>query len=298
MSAEQAGLLQKILYLNSQLRVRNFIPTLITALIGYTLTSSRKAENLEILLVIVALFCFCAFFALQNDINDYQDDKHGRRSSPLICDKFNLRDLRIISLVFLLLGILATALTVDMTVYFASLIFILLCTVYNKPFVRNNRPILSIIILALVMGGIPFVTGVYTSGGKLNQSFAIMAIGIFLYRCSISILKDYKDYKEDKNSKKQTCLKKYGGLTIRNASLILSLVGYSLLLIGLKLALVIDKRIIILTLLSVFAIYQFTLRLNLGTDKSSYVMNSQIFGRVYTFSLYFDLAVLLCLYIF
>lgn len=294
MPAELVGLLQKILNLIKQLRLKNFIPTIVSVLIGYKFASSIETEISELLLLLVALTPFCAFFALQNDIIDYHDDKRDQRISPLTHNVFGLDDLKIFSYIFLTIGVIATTLTTNLVVYFANLLFITLCYIYNKSYIRNSRPILSIIILALVMGSIPFIAGLYISGKELNLASTIMAIGIFLYRCSISILKDYKDHIADAKSKKLTYLKKYGGRIVRKASLILSLVGYTLILVGLKLALGTNEWAIILTLLGVFAIYQFTLRVNLGVDKTDYAQNSQIFGKIYDLSLYFDLGVLLC----
>lgn len=298
MPAELVGLLQKIIYLTNQLRLKNFIPTIVSVLIGYKLVSSTKAESPELFLVIVALTSFCAFFALQNDITDFRDDQRGPRISPLVHNVFSLSDLKIFSYVFLALGIVATTLTANLVVYCASLVFITLCAIYNKPFIRNSKPVLSIIILALVMGSIPFMAGFYISDGELNHASVILVIGIFLYRCSISILKDYKDHKEDAKSKKVTCLKKYGGRAVRSASLVLSLIGYSLILFSLKLMFALDNWVILLTLLGVFAVYQFIIRLKLGISQSSYAKNSQIFGEIYNLSLYFDLGILLCLSIF
>lgn len=289
---------QSLLNLQAQLRTRNFIPTVVATVIGYLFIGTHELENKQLVLTLAAFVLLCAFFTLQNDIVDYEGDRRGHRASPLVSKLLSQSFLQKISYTFGLSGLLLLVLTEDIVLFICGLIFILLCVAYNTRFVRNQRPVSSIAILALIMGALPLFAGLSIMNSNVTTSAIVIIAGYLCYRFSVSILKDYKDYVEDVASKKQTFLIKYGAKKTKTISIVMATLGYSLIITALYSARHKTDWLIVLLVVALFSLYQVVLRLSLGIKKSDYKDNTVVFGKLFNLSLYFDLGILVCLYIF
>lgn len=284
----------------TQLRLVNFVPVICSSLIGWLIAPTQPNNTINLYLLTATLILLCAFFTLQNDITDYPADKRSRRSTPLVNGLISIPFIKKMSHACL---VVATSLAILLAISINSLIWLILTVIYtallmlyNSDFVRLKRPILAILILALIMGCLPLLLAYLVTKNTLTLNIGLIIIGIGTYRFSISILKDYKDYKEDLIYKKLTFLIKYGGKKTRISSLITAFVGsFAYLLATYRLEAV---NYWLLIMLGLFASLQVTKRLQLGIKQTSYRDNASIFANIYKSSLYFDIGLAVCLYIF
>jgi 4-hydroxybenzoate polyprenyltransferase len=232
------------------------------------------------------------FAALQNDIYDRVADNAGSRKAPLNQGQLRVGVVTAWCRIFLAAGIAAALATMHwvsaaLLVAFAGLVWS-----YNAPPLRlSYRPIASILTLGLLLSALPLTAGVAVSEQPVSGSnLGILMLGLFLTRMSVSILKDYKDYQEDKRFNKQTFLITYGAAATKNVSFGLAGLGYVLTLFILP---GMVAKPIAAALLVPLATYALWVRSRLTTS-SAEMSNQTNFQSTFTLSIYFEMIVLAC----
>jgi 4-hydroxybenzoate polyprenyltransferase len=180
------------------------------------------------------------------------------------------------------------------------LIFILIYTtvgwLYNaRPFQLSHRPILSIVFLGIYYALLPCLFGLLLSGNSLTPLFIIFLICYSLCRCSISLLKDYKDVTGDKKHHKHTFLLTYGQRRVALISTVIGLTAYPTIY-----ALILFKSphttiaFIALGGLAIIGFMNCINRLQLTKTQDNKKLN-RIFQKAFTGENYFSGFLLLCL---
>lgn len=169
-------------------------------------------------------------------------------------------------------------------------LFIGLILLYNtKPFFLSRRPIASVITLVLCSSFAPLVYG-FMVGNHMFTSLGIVWFVAWLFiRSSITLLKDYKDEKGDKQFNKRTFLLAFGKPTTAWTSIILSSIGYISLFI---LALFMGNNITFLVIPFIFAAISFIPRFSLLKIKDNAKANN-IFHEILVKENRFELVYLL-----
>lgn len=210
-------------------RLENSMLPVAATLAGYLLAGG--ANKLQLLLSIIVLVLLHSFVTIWNDIADEAGDKHNGIT--------RIGEIRKLQAYRLLIAIQASILGLSIVICLflpiqTSLLFgalLLLGWVYNlKPVQASHRPILSIAVLGISYGFIPFWVGV--SLGKSSWLALPVATGWTLVRASLSILKDYKDAPGDAAANKRTFLLVYGGKLTAKASFHMAILGYALIVAG------------------------------------------------------------------
>ncbi|MDQ5958799.1 MAG: geranylgeranylglycerol-phosphate geranylgeranyltransferase [Patescibacteria group bacterium] len=247
---------------------------------------------------------FLSMFAtLHNDLEDYSIDKANGRDYGLhgkdAVEKKTVKQ-------FCWLLILGTLFSAFLSGQFEivsifAILSLLFAYAYNsKPLRLSRKPNLSIISLTFCMATLPLLLGYYLGSIGSSYSYLILVsilVGTFLQRFAISMLKDYKDVKGDKEHNKKTFLIAFGPRITRFVSIIVSIFGY--LLIGAGIYGIISKNMasmLVLCTLSLFSLYIVFVHFSLKSGWQN-KFNNKLFHKIIKLDLIYSFGILLCLYI-
>ncbi|HET6925084.1 MAG TPA: UbiA family prenyltransferase, partial [Candidatus Saccharimonadales bacterium] len=163
---------------------------------------------------------------------------------------------------------------------------------YNREPVRaSRRPVLSMVILALSYGALPFLMG--AGLGQPTRLVWLMLLAWMLSRASLSLLKDYKDAPGDAQAGKRTFLLRYGGTLTARLSFGLAAAG--LLSLTILTVYVTDTRqLSVAGSLCIVVVGLMVLRARLFAAHD-YASLNRIFHEAVQFQLVFDALVILWL---
>ncbi len=277
-------------------RPQNVSGSVITYCIGFFLMPSARLgwQFFSGFLIFVALHSLAT---VQNDVADYDIDKANGRKSVLLDGSLSQKNA---NLFVWGLGIVAVAIALlSPDVLFnllAIAIFLLLSWIYNLPPIQaSKRPVLSILLMALCFGALPFIYGYILANGDISSSVFAMMLCWLLARFSTAVMKDFKDKAGDKKFNKNTFYLRYGKLVTARTSIILAITAYAgvmILLLQLN-----DKSRVFLAsfiLVAVLAARNIMQRLQLLNVKGDVRLN-KIFHQAVQSHNQFEAAVLLCL---
>lgn len=284
--------------LTPQLRTQNALPPVLGFLVGYMFYQSMSIDSRSLFFGGLAAILFSFAATIQNDLADYQIDRYGKRSSPLLDGTITVSQLRITMVILFFMATLAAMATSNIYTFGLLLVSALLAWQYNRPPIQaSKRPLASIILLGILLSALPIASGASLNSATYSPSILIFIFGYLLHRISISMLKDYKDYSADKHFSKNTFLIRFGHHTTINASLVLSVIGPAIILLSLLSKITTTLSIILAVILTLLAIYQSAERLYFNSRQSQFSTNNKIFIHLFIISVLFDAGVLLCLYI-
>lgn len=272
-------------------RLDNALLPTVALLAGFAAVGARDYRQLA--LIIVVLILAHSVITIWNDIADQSGDKHNniaRIGDLKRSGTYNAVRL----LLYLSVGCIAILLVVfPLNAAAKGLVCLLLLLgwAYNvRPIQASHRPVLSIVLLSLAYGLVPFLLG--ASFGKFSWLVILLAIAWAVGRGSLSLLKDYKDAPGDAIAVKRTFLLVYGGKLTAKLSFGLALVSY-LACIGIV-AMLVNHVFTATLLLSIVAIWLLYERAQLF-KAHRYAKLNQIFHTCVQYQLVFDGLVVVCL---
>lgn len=208
-------------------RPQNVSGSVLTYCIGYFLlpSASLSWQFLAGLFIFVALHSFAT---VQNDVADFEIDKANKRKSVLQDGTLSMKNAHLFVWGLCLFAVLIAILSPDTKFNLAAIAgFLLLSMIYNLPPIQaSKRPVLSIIIMALCFGALPFIYGYALANGDVSSTVIAMMICWFLARFSTTIMKDYKDTAGDKKYSKNTFYLRFGGRATGWTSIVLAAASY------------------------------------------------------------------------
>jgi 4-hydroxybenzoate polyprenyltransferase len=276
-------------------RPKNVSGSALTYFIGYFLVRSYLRFDFFIGLAILLILHSLA--TVQNDIEDFEIDKANRRKSVLQNSSLSLSDAKLLvqALAFLALGF--ALLSTHRRLHVIAITGLLLIAwMYNlNPIRASKKPVMSILLMGICYGALPFIYGYFVAGGKVTAYFLGLAFFFLLVRLSTSIMKDYKDIAGDKAFNKETFYLHYGGKVTAWTSIVTSAIAY-LGIVGMLIKLKDNNSILLITLAlaSLLALRSIFLRLKLTKTRSEKKLNN-IFHKTIYAHIQFEAAVLLCL---
>ena len=269
------------------LRLQNASHPGLGILLGYFLSG---ADNLaRCALVLAAFLLLHSLVTVWNDIEDEQIDiKNGRHTLGQLRKQGGVTLLRgvMIAMAVAAVGI-SLRLPVETNLWLLA--FIVLAWLYNSaPLYGSRRPYMSMVIMWLTYGVIPFGLGLSLGSPVWLAIFA--GLSWSLVRLSLSLLKDFKDARGDADSGKRTLLLVTGKTAVARLSIILTAAGY----IGLIVTVYLITAWLAFLLLLVPAYWIITRRLELLAAQS-YGRLDGIFHEGLRYQLYFDGILVTCL---
>lgn len=282
-----------------QTRTPNAVPPFAAFLVGF-FYAQPVAKATALALVGAICMALLLFYAnLQNDLIDYEIDRFGNRSTPLIAGQLSKQTVALAAYGSLAIAVILAGATRHPVLIGGVIMCAILYTAYNLPPVRlAARPVLSIISLGILYGGLPCIVGFLVVDRSLSPGIILLSTGLFVHRVSISILKDYKDYQADKRYDKRTFLQRYGFAGTRTTSLVAALLGFACIVLGaISNGLAGPRQWVLgLGLLGCAGI-MIVWRWRLGKTKNSLSANAPLFQRIFDLALFFDTGLLLWFYI-
>jgi 4-hydroxybenzoate polyprenyltransferase len=194
--------------------------------IGWVAAGGRGGAVLPLVAI---YFLLHSGLTIWNDIEDETiDGLSGRQGIATIRRLGLMRELRIITITYVLLAVFLAAYLGPMALAWVALI-ILCGYVYNtRPLQLSRRPLGSIAILILFYGALPVLLGASYAG--LSALSVALAGGYGVLRGSLSVLKDYKDAPSDAKHNKRTFLLVYGARAVEKVSIVAAAIGFILIL--------------------------------------------------------------------
>lgn len=212
----------------NMMRPYNATPIFLAVLIGFATGESGLTWQLIVGLAVVAMLH--SYATLTNDILDMDIDVLNKRESALIRGSISKRQVRSINFWLLIASLVGIASLRNYMVTAVVLVATALSWAYNyKPLRLSFRPLGSMLTLGLLYGFLPLLFGAYIAGAKLSGAIFLLAIVWFLQRCSVSMLKDYKDKAGDKKYGKKTFLIAYSDRVTAITTVTLATLGYFVL---------------------------------------------------------------------
>jgi 4-hydroxybenzoate polyprenyltransferase len=204
-------------------RLENSLLPVIALAAGFT---AAKADNYpKLILITLILVLAHSVVTIWNDIADEVSDKHNnitRISDLKRSGAYNTLRWIVGSSVA---SIIVLLIFLPFSTKVLACLSLLLGWAYNvRPVQASRRPVLSIVLLGLAYGLIPFLLG--ASLGDISWPVIFLATGWTIGRSSLSLLKDYKDAKGDVAAQKRTFLLVYGGTPTARLSFGLALISY------------------------------------------------------------------------
>src|SRR5665213_966191 len=204
-------------------RLENSLLPVIALVAGFT---AVKADNYpKLILIIFVLLLSHSIVTIWNDIADEAGDKYNN-----ITRIGDLERSGTYNTVQWLVGcsvacIIVALLFLPNITKGLACVSLLLGWAYNvRPIQASHRPFVSIALLSLAYGLIPFLMG--SSFGSITWPVILLAAGWTIGRGSLSLLKDYKDAHGDAVADKRTFLLVYGGTLTARLSFGLALTSY------------------------------------------------------------------------
>lgn len=221
-------------YINQLYRLSrplNTIQPIIIILFGYVLVGGNlltKTYDFKLLFTICILFIIHSTITILNDIQDRDIDIDNGVSTLITRSNNDKNRLRRYVLGLVLITSWLASFFISVATFWLIGCIMLGSIFYNfAPVYGSRRPIISIGLLSILYGALPFLIGATINQ---NQSLSIshiplLALGWGLLQGSLSILKDFKDISGDKKNGKITFLIRFGKLSTITTSHLLSIAG-------------------------------------------------------------------------
>lgn len=277
-------------------RPQNVSGSVLTYCIGYFLMPSA-ALSWQFFCGLLIFLTLHSLATVQNDVADFAVDKANKRRSVLQDGTLSINNARLFVWGLGIFAALTALLSPDPKFNLLAIGgFLVLSWAYNlRPIQASKRPILSIVIMALCFGALPFIYGYALANGDVSGSVIIMMVCWFIARFSTTIMKDYKDAVGDKKFNKNTFYLRYGRRATAWTSILLAVVAYVgvlALLLGLQ-----DQStafVITFGLVFLLALRSTVQRLRVLKLKSEDKLN-RVFHQAVLSHNQFEAAVLVCL---
>lgn len=281
----------------SLVRPRNAVPPVLALLIGFLLTG--RPVNMALLTAgAMVIFLAHSWATLQNDIEDLRIDRSNNRTSILLRGEVTVRTARQFGYVLAGATLLVTAISqpVGLHLLFAALFFGLAWSYNSAPLFLSRRPLTSIVVMGLFYGVLPLLYGLWLGDGTSPVIMLFLVLAWFLARCSISILKDYKDHTGDAIHNKQTFLLCFGPEITRRASVGLAVIAYGIV-VGLLAASYVTSplQIALLGVTVAGVAYTIYLRASLPNSLKEAGQANRQFHKILMLTNFIDLAIIICL---
>jgi geranylgeranylglycerol-phosphate geranylgeranyltransferase len=164
--------------------------------IGYFVSKPAAVSPIDIVLGFITGFAICAFSMVANDYYDIDVDRVNQPSRPLPSGALSKSDAVAIAAVTLILGFVATALTLDFQALLIVALYSFLAWLYD--FRAKKYGVAGNMVVASSLA-IPFVYGGVISGGHVLDSLLLfMASTSFLAGVGREIVKAMADVPGDK----------------------------------------------------------------------------------------------------
>jgi geranylgeranylglycerol-phosphate geranylgeranyltransferase len=164
--------------------------------IGYFVSKPAAVSPIDIVLGFITGFAICAFSMVANDYYDIDVDRVNQPSRPLPSGALSKSDAVAIAAVTLILGFVATALTLDFQAMLIVALYSFLAWLYD--FRAKKYGVVGNMVVASSLA-IPFVYGGVISGGHVLDSLLLfMASTSFLAGVGREIVKAMADVPGDK----------------------------------------------------------------------------------------------------
>jgi len=224
---------------------------------------------------------------IRNDIIDLEGDRLNAPGRPLPSGRISVRSAATLEFC-LMLAALSFIMLSKPALLIGAGIFCIVGWLYNeKPFLGSHRPVASMLLLAFYFAVIPWLMGMYLSGGTVTAYGWIALLGFALSRIATSLFKDFKDTKGDAATGKRTFLLAFGSEAATKAAAVLSICGAVLFLCATWLSIRNPVAMIPALAASCFGIF---LRLKAARDPQ---LGEGMFGRIYSNELRLQLAYIL-----
>lgn len=277
-------------------RPQNASGSALTYCIGYFLVAGKLSYDFFIGLVI--LLALHSLATIQNDVVDFEIDQVNRRKSILQDNLLTISNAKFFVQALVLTALFFALLSPHRRLHLiaiAGLLFV--AWLYNiNPVRASKRPLLSIFIMGISYGALPFIYGYFVAQGSITANYFLAFVALlFLARTSTAIMKDYKDATGDKIFHKDTFYLHYGGKATAWTSIISATTAY----IGLLVVLLVLKPktailFITLSLAGLLALRNIIYRTTLLRTK-----NEERLNKIFHISVFrhnqFEAVVLLCL---
>jgi geranylgeranylglycerol-phosphate geranylgeranyltransferase len=164
--------------------------------IGYFVSKPAAVSPIDIVLGFITGFAICAFSMVANDYYDIDVDRVNQPSRPLPSGALSKSDAIAIAVITLILGFVATALTLDFQALLIVALYSFLAWLYD--FRAKKYGVAGNMVVASSLA-IPFVYGGVISGGHVLDSLLLfMASTSFLAGVGREIVKAMADVPGDK----------------------------------------------------------------------------------------------------
>ncbi len=269
------------------MRIQNATHPLIAALVGYVAVHGNDVAGLCYGLALFVVIH--SLVTIWNDIEDKYVDSLNKRSIVATLQSQGRRhDITALIMILVALGAIL-CFFVPFSVFLWCLVFGCVGWLYNaRPVQASRKPIMSMIMMWLGYGVIPFALG--ASFGEIHGTVYMLGFGWSLSRLSLSLLKDFKDAIADAKAHKRTFLLVYGKTLVVRLSLSFLIIGISLMIVAIST----DIEWYELISVVIFASFLLKARSVLLKEQTYYGLN-QVFHRCLRYQLVFDGFVLLCL---
>lgn len=281
-------------------RPKNAISPAIALIIGNTAVIGGSKLSIEIFISVICVILLNFFATLQNDVIDQQIDKASKRNTALTRGEISVNQTMAIAYSFFVIAVAIPMLLGLRQVTIFSIIYAAWIYGYNMlPLQFSRHPISSIVTLSLLLSSLPLMFGYFLASNHLDHTLVFLGIGGFLSRFSISILKDYKDFRADTAYQKITFLVAFGANRVRRISLYFSIFSYIIWIIliiqirGYKLPVLLGC--LLLAILSTYSISQ---RIILSNSIKKFGVNNNLFHKIIDIQILFEYGVFVCFYLF
>lgn len=270
-------------------RLENSLLPLFGLAAGFTVAKAVNYRQLALTALVLALAH--SLVTIWNDIADEVGDRHNNITRIGDLKKAGAYKTVCALISCTALIILVALLFLPSFTKLLACISLLLGWAYNvRPIQASHRPVLSIALLSLAYGTVPFLLG--ASLGNVSWPVIYLAVAWTIGRGSLSLLKDYKDAKGDVVANKRTFLLVYGGTLTAKLSFTLALVGYLISVV--VVATLVQHSFTVTLLLGAVAIWLLYQRARLFNAKK-YSTLDQIFHECIRYQLILDGLIIVCL---
>lgn len=207
---------------------------LLPFLIFLTVVLPSKADDfVTLILGLVLLLASYGLVTLYNDLSDVEIDRTNERQDiPLAAGHLTQLEVgRYMAVLAGLGAVSAIVLSVNVLLWFAA--YILFGWLYSGPLRFKSKPFLSLVVLGICYGLMPWLLGALVTSGHMDGKFWLLAICSLIFSIGLLPLKDFKDEKGDRKHDKRTLLVVFGSTFVHRFMLSLTSLAYITLIISL-----------------------------------------------------------------
>ncbi len=165
------------------------------ALFGFLLGEDHSL----ILPFAVSTLLYISFaFAINNCFDIETDSKNRSKCNPLVNGSITLKGGLLSSVTFALIGII-TASILPLKAFVIYLLSTFLALVYSAPPRLKTRPPFDLVSHGLFFGVLPFLFGLYSSNGSIDNYYPLLG-SLFFYSCFLEMRNHIRDYSSDLTS--------------------------------------------------------------------------------------------------